>query len=78
LVRLIINVTRLAKKQYFTLVIKNKTKVITIPFAFIETGDNAILKGNFTINRLDFEVGDSSFILSDNVTVNIEAKVTRI
>ena len=61
----------------FTLTIKNKTKLITIPFSFIEIGDNAVLKGNFVINRLDFEVGDSSFILSDNVTVSIETKVSK-
>jgi hypothetical protein len=42
-----------------------------------EVDGNAILKGAFTINRLDFEVGDSSFILSDNVYISIEVKAVK-
>jgi len=64
-------------KGTFELTIKNKKKLITIPFSFVEVDGNATLKGAFTINRLDFEVGDSSFILSDNVYISIEVKVAK-
>jgi polyisoprenoid-binding protein YceI len=59
----------------FNLTIKGKTKLIEIPFTFIEKGNTQVFKGNFKLNRLDFGVGDSSLVLSDEVTVDIEAEV---
>lgn len=62
-------------RGYFKLTIKNKTKEIAVPFTFVEKDGKAIIKGSFTINRLDFGVGGSSMILSDYATINIEVMV---
>ena len=59
----------------YKLTVKNITKDITIPFTFNEITGNGILRGTFELNRLDYNVGSSSFILSDNVTVDVELKV---
>jgi len=59
-------------RGYFKLTIKNKTKEIAVPFSFIEKDGKATIKGSFTINRLDFGVGESSMILSDYATISIE------
>ncbi len=55
-------------KGYFKLTIKGITKDIVIPFTF----DNNILKGGFTLNRKDFNVGSNSIIMSDEVNVSIQ------
>lgn len=62
----------------FNLEIKNKTKQIEIPFIYTETGNSATFKGSFKINRLDFGIGDSSLILSNEATVSIEAEISKI
>lgn len=64
-------------KGYFKLTLKGKTKDVIIPFTFIEKDGKAILKGSFTINRLDYGVGESSMILSDNAKIMIELNVTK-
>jgi polyisoprenoid-binding protein YceI len=58
----------------FNLTIKGKTKLIEIPFTYTEKSTTAAFKGSFKLNRLDFGVGDSSLILSDDVTVTIDAE----
>lgn len=81
--KIIIKSIRISKEKngnysgLFLLTIKGKTKTITIPFTFKEKNTDAIINGSFSINRLDFEVGDSSFILSDNVTVSIELRAVK-
>jgi polyisoprenoid-binding protein YceI len=62
-------------RGYFKLTIKNKTKEITVPFTFVENNGKATIKGSFTINRLDFGIGESSMILSDYAKINIEVIV---
>ena len=59
----------------FNLTIKGKTKLIEIPFTFSEKDNTQAFKGSFKLNRLDFGIGDGSMILSDEVTVNIDAEV---
>ncbi|HVW98491.1 MAG TPA: YceI family protein [Mucilaginibacter sp.] len=59
----------------FNLTIKGNTQSVEIPFTFSRSGDNSAFKGSFKINRRDFSVGGSSLILSDDVTVNIDAEV---
>lgn len=55
------------------LTIKGVTKTISFPFT-VENQDNGILlNGNFTINRKDFNVGESSAVLGN--TVNVSLKV---
>lgn len=40
------------------LTIRDVTKHVTIPFTFENRGDGGVFKGAFTINRLDFGVGE--------------------
>jgi polyisoprenoid-binding protein YceI len=60
----------------FNLTIKGKTKQLEIPFTYIQKGSVLSFKGSFKLNRLDFGVGDSSLVLSDDVTVNVDADVS--
>ncbi len=64
-------------KGYFTLTLKNKTRDVVIPFTFTEIGDKGEFKGKFTINRLDYDVGESSMILADNLTITIKVNVEK-
>ncbi len=59
-------------RGHFKLTLKGETKDVLVPFSFIEKDGKAALKGTFTINRLDFGVGESSMIMSDNVVITIE------
>jgi polyisoprenoid-binding protein YceI len=52
--------------------IKDKTKLIKIEFSFVKNGDVGSWKGKFTMNRLDFGVGESSFMVGDIVKIYIE------
>lgn len=53
------------------LTIKNKTKTVKIPFVVKENSGKSTLSGSFTINRLDYDVGESSWIMSNNVAIKI-------
>lgn len=64
-------------KGYFKLTIKGKSKDVLVPFTFIEKDGKALIKGSFTMNRLDFGVGESSMILSDIATITIEVNATK-
>ena len=64
-------------KGYFKLTMKGKTKDVLVPFSFTEKDGKATLKGTFTINRLDFGVGESSMILSNSATITIEVNATK-
>lgn len=59
-------------KGLFTLTIKNIHKTIPVVFSFAESTEKATFQCSFTINRLDYKVGSSSFLLSDDVTVNVD------
>jgi len=50
------------------LTIKDVTRTIEIPFAW----QNNWFKGEFTINRQDYDVGSNSWILSDDVTIQFD------
>jgi polyisoprenoid-binding protein YceI len=64
-------------RGHFKLTLKGETKYVLVPFSFVEKDDKAILKGNFTINRLDFGVGESSMIMSNNVVITIELNASK-
>ncbi len=59
----------------FILTIKGRAKNLEIPFNCITKGNLIEFKGSFKINRLDFGVGESSMILSNDVTVNIDTEI---
>ncbi len=52
------------------LTMKKTTKDVSFPFIATRMGDDIIFKGDFTINRRDFEVGGGS-TLSNNLTVSL-------
>ncbi|WP_291728546.1 YceI family protein [Bernardetia sp.] len=60
----------------FELTIKGKTKSVSFPFSYSQTSRGYKLNGSFEIDRRDFGVGGSSWILSDDVKVflNVEVK----
>jgi len=53
------------------LTIKKTTKQIVIPLVVAETNAVITIKSKFSIDRLDYNVGDSSWVLSDTVKLNI-------
>lgn len=59
----------------FVLTIKGISKKIEIPVQYQEEGENLIFSANFTINRLDFGLGEESIILSDDVEVKLIAQL---
>ena len=61
----------------FALTIKGITKNVPVLFIFTEQNGKAKLTGNFKINRLDYKVGSSSFIMSDDVNISIEVTCSK-
>jgi polyisoprenoid-binding protein YceI len=58
----------------FNLTIKNKTLPVEIPFILIQNGDSMEFKGSFSINRRDYNVGNNSLTLSDEIVISIDAE----
>ncbi len=54
-----------------TIKIKGQTKEISIPFTFKQANNKAEFNGTFSLNRLDFGLGEKSIILSDTVKIDI-------
>jgi polyisoprenoid-binding protein YceI len=54
------------------LVIKGKSRKVTIPVKILTKGSKTRFTGEFTINRRDFGVGGSSLLLSDNLVVLLD------
>ncbi|MDB5286364.1 MAG: hypothetical protein JWR05_1313 [Mucilaginibacter sp.] len=61
----------------FNITIKNKTKMVELPFTYTDTGNIAWLKGSFKINRSDFGVGGGSLTLANETIIFIEAETTK-
>lgn len=61
----------------FNLTIKNKTKSIKIPFTFTEDGETGTFKGQFTIDRTEFGVGEETRLLSNDAKVSIKLNVKK-
>lgn len=62
-------------KGFFSVSIKGTTKTVPVMFSFVETNGKATFSGSFKLNRLDYKVGESSWVMSDevNVTIVVEA-----
>ncbi|WP_247233032.1 YceI family protein [Telluribacter sp. SYSU D00476] len=56
----------------FDLTLRGVTKVVEVPFSFVQQGNLVTCKGKFSINRRDFGVGGSSLILDDKVDIVVE------
>ena len=55
------------------LTIKGTTKNVSVPF----TVENDVFKGRFNLDRLDYQVGEDSWILSDEVRVQFTLPVNK-
>ena len=55
----------------FKLTIKSVTKEIPLKFTFLRTGSQGIFKTEFSINRLDYGIGEKSWMLSNEAYVSI-------
>ncbi len=62
---------------YFDLTIKGTTKNIAVPFTFTENASGGEFKAAFTINRLDYKVGEANWLMDNEVQVFIQLNVTR-
>jgi len=59
----------------FNLSIKDKTKIIQIPFGYEKGLELSNIQGEFKINRRDFNIGGKSLILSDSILVKIKIEL---
>lgn len=56
----------------FDLQIKDVIREIEISFTVTSKSNQLIFSGEFIINRLDYQIGEKSMVLSDDVTIFIE------
>jgi len=56
----------------WTLELKGSNESVSFPFIFTNNAGVATFEGNFSINRLDFDIGRRSPILADEVKVDIK------
>ncbi len=61
----------------FSLTIKDKTNLITLPFTYTETGAVAEFKGEFQIERTDFGVGGHSLVMSNDVFIDLDVTTSK-
>lgn len=61
----------------FNVTIKDKTKQLDVPFTYIDNGSTAVMNGTVKLNRLDFGVGSSSLVLSNDVTATIQVEISK-
>jgi len=61
----------------FNVTIKDKTKQLDVPFTYTENGNTAAFTGTLKLNRLDFGVGGSSLVLSNDVTATITVELNK-
>lgn len=55
----------------FDLTIRGITKTLTIPFTYRKTAEDMLFSAQFSLNRLDFQVGQSSWLMGDEVKVRV-------
>lgn len=60
----------------FSLTMRGITKEVTVPFTFTKKGSNAVFKGSFKINRLNYKVGGKSWVLSNTAVIDLNIEVT--
>jgi polyisoprenoid-binding protein YceI len=61
----------------FNVTIRDKTKLIEIPFTYTEAGNTAQLKGDFMILRTDFGIGGKNLILSNEANVSVSVEINK-
>jgi len=60
-------------KGSFELTLKRTKRTVSIPITFVANGNRATLSGHFVINRLDYKVGENSWTMGDDVTIDLNA-----
>jgi polyisoprenoid-binding protein YceI len=69
-----LSLKRIDKHKYtgeFAVTIKSITRQISIPFIVKRIDDDFQYQASFTINRLDFALGEESFTLSNSVKIDV-------
>jgi polyisoprenoid-binding protein YceI len=61
----------------FNLTIKGITKTFEVPFTYTANGTGATFKAGLKLNRLDFNIGGKSLVMSNDVSVSIEVQVAK-
>ena len=56
----------------FDITIKDSVKEVKVPFRIEKQGQTTHYKARFTLNRLDFGLGEQSLVLADEVTVLVD------
>jgi len=54
------------------LTIKNITKLVSIPFEIIVGDSDQVISANFELNRKDYKVGGNSWVMSDEVFIEVK------
>ena len=61
----------------FSVTIKDKTKLLEMPFTYIENGGTADFSGTLKLKRSDFGIGSGSMVMSDDVKVTIDVETSK-
>jgi polyisoprenoid-binding protein YceI len=61
----------------FNVTIRDKTKLIEIPFTYVEAGNSATFKGGFQVLRTDFGIGGKNIVLSNEANIEIETEINK-
>jgi polyisoprenoid-binding protein YceI len=62
-------------KATFDFTLKGTTKIVSCPFSYSKTSTGYKLNGFFNINRRDYNVGGSSWLLSEDVKIFLDLEV---
>jgi polyisoprenoid-binding protein YceI len=61
----------------FNVTIKDKTKLVEVPFTYTEAGNTASFNGSFKINRSDFGIGGKNMVLSNEATIVVNTEISK-
>ena len=60
-----------------TLTLKDVSKPVSIPFTFIGNGNDGVFKGDFDINREDYNVGSKGGSIGNKVSIHLEVPASK-
>ena len=60
-----------------TLTLKDVSKPVTIPFTFVANGSQGVFKGDFEINREDYNIGSKGGSIGNKVSIHLEVPATK-
>jgi polyisoprenoid-binding protein YceI len=61
----------------FSVTIKDKTKILDMPFTYTDNGGTADFNGTLKLKRSDFGIGGGSLVMSDDVKVTIDVETSK-